>query len=221
MVGTVALTGAVMVEQAAVVTFEPAFAAITAVPAVTSAIEAHGSIHELAAGGEIDQVVAMLERDPGELDRRDWQGMTPLAVAAWHGQLDLVATLLDHGAQPDLKNNNGLTPLFCAVDRGRPKLARLLIENGADVTTRGYEGRSLVHMAARAGDTWVLKQAIAHGGDVSASDRGGVKPMEFAVWGNYQGAIRELTSLGAARSELPNPHLKWLDKGYSKHLHIS
>ncbi len=221
MVGTVTLTSAVLVEQTAVINPAPVVAEVESQPTPYKASSVQAAIHDLAAAGNVAQIATLLDHDASQIDQQNEQGMTPLAVAAWNGHLELVADLLARGAQPDLKNHNGLTALFCAVDRGRVDLARLLIQNGADVLTHGYDGRSLVHMAARSGDAWVLNQAIAQGADVSAPDRSGVRPLDLAAWGRHETAIRSLTKLGAKRSDLPNPHVK-LDKNReSKHLHVS
>jgi len=215
------LTGAVMVQQAPSLSLD-SVVAIAGDDLLLPAINSEQlSVHDLAAAGNREQLSALLDRDATRLELRDSKGMTPLAVAAWNGHLDLIADLLVRGAQPDLKNSNGLTPLFCAVDRGRSELARLLIDNGADVMTRGYDGRGLIHMAARSGDTWVLDRAIALGADVSEPDRHGVKPLDLAVWGDHKQAIRTLNQLNATRSELPNPYVKHKKNLDSKHFRIS
>ncbi len=221
MIGAVVLTGTVMVQQTPSLSLESATGAVDGRSLLTVGLDKNISVHEMAMGGKREQLNALLDRDVALLDQQDYRGVTPLAIAAWNGHLDLVGDLLTRGADPDLKNFNGLTPLFCAVDRGRSDLARLLIDNGANIMTRGYDGRGLIHMAARSGDTWVLSQAITLGADVSRADRRGVRPLDLAVWGNKNGAIRALEELNATRSDLPNPHEKSQKNADSKHSHVS
>jgi len=223
-VGSLAWTGAVLVEQVPPLTVDtvgPPVAVIENEPGLTPAFVDQRSIHDLAAAGDTKQIALLLDHDSALLDLADAKGLTPLAIAAWNGHLELVSDLLARGANADRKNNNGLTPLFCAVDRGRATLARLLIENGADVTTRGFDGRGMIHMAARSGDTWVLIRAIEQGADVSAPDRSGGTPLDLAVWGKHDHAIRTLEKRDAKRSNLPNPHEKIHKKADLKNFHVS
>lgn len=65
---------------------------------------------------------------------------TPLMIAAWEGQLEMVKALVDNGAclnQQDKKN--GFTALIKAVFRNKDDIVRFLLEAGADKTISSYE----------------------------------------------------------------------------------
>jgi ankyrin repeat protein len=59
--------------------------------------------------------------------------MTPIFRAANMGFCDSVKVLLDHNADPDLRNDKGLNALHTAVVNGRLDVVRLLVQRGADV----------------------------------------------------------------------------------------
>jgi len=59
-------------------------------------------------------------------------GGTALHHAAWHGQVDRIAMLLDAGEEVDVVTYWGLTPLHVAVLRNQDAAALLLLERGAD-----------------------------------------------------------------------------------------
>jgi beta-lactamase regulating signal transducer with metallopeptidase domain len=166
-----------------------------------------------SATGNLATVANILEQDPGLLNAQTQRGMTPLAVAAWNDQLDVVEYLITRGADLDVKNHNGLTPLFCAVDRSRRSMTRLLVGAGANLTTRGYLGRTLLHMAARSGDTKLVRTLIDQGARVNARDASGVTPLDLAVWHRKPSVASILTNQGAVRSSSERPSFFKLKNG--------
>jgi len=64
---------------------------------------------------------------------------------------DIVALLLDHGAEVNAPDRNGVTPLMLAVhERGFPEIVKFLIEKGAQVDARSNNGSTPLHRAAQA-----------------------------------------------------------------------
>jgi len=59
-------------------------------------------------------------------------GDTALVLAAQLGHEDIVAYLLDHGANPKLANPQGDTPLSVAAEQGHAKVVALLLAKGVD-----------------------------------------------------------------------------------------
>jgi hypothetical protein len=90
--------------------------------------------------GDIDRVRELLEQDPSLADRVGQHGGyylgagAPLANAASAGRMDIVLLLLDHGADPNLREEqyapNGRA-LYSAVYHGHYDIAKLLLERGA------------------------------------------------------------------------------------------
>ena len=48
--------------------------------------------------GNLEEVIEMVEDDPSVVDITNNDGMTPLYYASYHGLVDMVTYLLDHGA---------------------------------------------------------------------------------------------------------------------------
>jgi ankyrin repeat protein len=67
----------------------------------------------------------MITRDRGGSSR------TPLHLALLGGHRDVARLLVDHGADPDVRDSVGQTPFSIASDEGHRKLAQFL--SGADV----------------------------------------------------------------------------------------
>jgi hypothetical protein len=78
--------------------------------------------------------------DPNEPSRWGWhhenKGETPLTAAARWGRTDAVRLLLEHGADPNLRDFGSEfpndTPLTTAVIHGHLDVCRVLLEAGAD-----------------------------------------------------------------------------------------
>ena len=166
---------------------------------------ATGSIHEAAAAGDLNRVTEILANDPSGLNAIDNNKMTPVALAAWCDQYEVVDYLIDLGADVDLINYNGLSPLFCALDRGRREMALLFIDGGADPFFRGYRGRSLLHMAARTGHAEIIRTLVTRGVDVNTADVDGYTPLDVASWHPTPAIVELLTDLGGLPSGIAPP----------------
>lgn len=62
--------------------------------------------------------------------------ITPLHVAAKWGKANMVALLLDRGANIEAKTRDGLTPLHCAARSGHEQVVDMLLERGAPISAK-------------------------------------------------------------------------------------
>lgn len=90
----------------------------------------------IAESGEIDELEAVLER--ADINARNEHGMTALMRAAYHGRVQMVRVLLEHGADPNVARNDNFTALSLAAFFGHAEIVETLISHGAktDVVTR-------------------------------------------------------------------------------------
>jgi len=71
-------------------------------------------------------------RDDGsfeELDSQDQSGFAPLHYAVIGGSAEIVATLLQKGANRSLKDSVGKTALYLAVENGHQDIVKLLLQH--------------------------------------------------------------------------------------------
>ncbi len=73
---------------------------------------------------------------------------TPLLAAVREGLDEIVARLLDHGADPNLETATWMSPLAVACQRGDRAMAELLIGRGADVNAARSKHASPIEAAA-------------------------------------------------------------------------
>jgi uncharacterized protein len=140
----------------------------------------------LAAGAEVDPFV-----DNTPVSRRNFGGSprinfaTPLMRAAYSADVTLVRLLLDHGANPLVRNSDNETPLLAAAgygwidgySQGRSNLERLetikvLVERGADVNWACNHGITPLMVAANFGVTDIIQYLVDQGADLAAHDLG-------------------------------------------------
>ena len=70
---------------------------------------------------------------------------------------EIIARLIDEGADIGHQNQWGRAPLHVAVRRGCAQVARLLIERGADLHATTNEGWTPLHVAYRSGHPRLVK----------------------------------------------------------------
>ena len=135
--------------------------------------------------GLIGFVIGALERDPSLASRR-FGGRTLLHYASGAGCLEVVASSLGLGTDPDIQQGGGQTPLYCvanecASDQG-PEVVRALVRAGADVNACGGVTRATaLHMAARRGYVEIARALLDCGAAIDARDRKGDTPLQRAL----------------------------------------
>jgi ankyrin repeat protein len=126
-------------------------------------------------------------------------GETPLMAASRSGNPDVIAQLIDKGANVNARGPRGQTALMWAVDD--LEKTRLLIDRGADVNAQSDAGRTpLLIAAGRFGSGAVLKLLLDRGANPSVNSPGLVGPMTPLTEAAYTGdetVLRMLIDRGA------------------------
>ncbi len=77
------------------------------------------------------EAVEYMVGDDININYRGENGCTPLHIAAWNGNLDIVRMLLDAGAKVNLRDDDGMTPLRRVSGEHASDIIALLKEHGA------------------------------------------------------------------------------------------
>ena len=142
--------------------------------------DARGGVFKqpVLAFNDLPDAVAVWLLDRGaDLGAQDGYGLTPLLSRARHfqGRLDV---LLDHGADPNQRDNKGETALHKAAKVGNADNVRLLIQRGADPLAVNHGGRTplLTAMVESSNATLDGTAAVA---EVLLPAMGGAVPDEY------------------------------------------
>src|ERR1700733_414874 len=125
-------------------------------------------------------IIKKLLKHKADVAIADRNGNTPLHIAAWGstGKLELIALLLDHGAEINRKNNKGETVLMISChDLER---TQYLIRHGADINLKDSEGKTAQHRACEWNYSSVAHYLIDVGAAVNDADNKGNTPLIYA-----------------------------------------
>jgi uncharacterized protein len=75
----------------------------------------------------------------------------PIQSAAAAGHVKIVMLLLNHKANPNVREQGGYTPLHAAAQNGDAQMIRSLLYNGADLGARSNDGKLPIDLANEAG----------------------------------------------------------------------
>lgn len=140
------------------------------------------TIYEAASIGDITTIKKYLQDNPGLVNSYSVDGFTPLGLASFFNQADIVELLLEKGADPNIATANDfkVAPLHSACATSDIEIARLLIANGADVNKKQMAGVTPLHSAAHNGQTELVKLLLQNGADVNAITDNEKTPLAMA-----------------------------------------
>ncbi|VDI13854.1 Hypothetical predicted protein, partial [Mytilus galloprovincialis] len=83
-------------------------------------------------------------------------GSSPLHLACFMGNIDIVSCLLHHNADINMTKEDGTTPLFFACEVGHEDIVCLLLDKGADKQICRLDGASPLTIATDNGHTSIV-----------------------------------------------------------------
>ncbi len=172
-------------------------------------------IHYAVAADSPRRICEILRRNPAALDRRDEYGTPPLHIAAELWRRDVVAMLLEAGADVrivDAHNDTVMHKLAmglydAALDAFGPRradelhvrdpkeqvqIAKLLLRSGADANARNWSSITPLHRAVRGNRVGYVRALLDAGADVNAANNAGDTPLRPAVTDPRRIAIARL-----------------------------
>ena len=137
----------------------------------------------------------LLERGANVNTRRN-DDQTPLHVASYFRNVEIVCLFLDHGADPEAnaEGSVGEKPLhrvsygdseYGSQENG-VRVTQVLLERGADVSTRRNDQWTPLHVASHLGEFGIVQVLIDHGAEVDAVDDFGKTPLHEVSQGIYE-----------------------------------
>ena len=148
------------------------------------------------------EIIDLLLQHGADPRARDPKGYTPIDHAL--SSVDMLQTLVDHGAPVNESERSIPSPLFLAVQSRQPDAVRFLLEHGADPNDRAVQCRedlrcsglrTALHEAvdSRSGDvryiTELTSMLLRAGANPNVVDRHNRTPLYYAaVRGNLRGA---------------------------------
>ncbi|XP_077639841.1 ankyrin repeat domain-containing protein 16 [Lonchura striata] len=150
-------------------------------------------IHEAVSMGHQECVSFLLERGASVdcLKKADW---TPLMMACTRKNLGVIKTLVEHGANPLLRNKDGWNCFHIASREGHPQVLRYLLDVSPSCwDTESTTGRTPLHTAAMHGCSQVVELLLERCQyQPDSRDSCGVTPFMDALQNGHVGIARLL-----------------------------
>ncbi|MDP6795652.1 MAG: ankyrin repeat domain-containing protein [Verrucomicrobiota bacterium] len=155
---------------------------------------------QAASDGDVEAVEAHIAAETN-LDDKHSTGYAPLHYAVMKTWPEVVALLLEAGADPDVTNSQAKTPLDLAISGSKEEIIDLLLEAGALVEAPADS----LHALAWSNDVLGVKLHIYAGTDIDMMDEFGNIPLLLAVEQGHIG-VAELLIQHEASLEVGDEH---------------
>jgi len=120
----------------------------------------------------------LIARHPHAIEATGHMGRRPMHIAVEDANNEMIAFLLDAGADVNGTRERGDTPVFWAPNA---TIADTLIDAGANFHATDFSGREPVHWAAQFARPDVISLLLDRGCDVNIADDSGHTPLHWAT----------------------------------------
>ncbi|KAG4402630.1 hypothetical protein GLYMA_02G243400v4 [Glycine max] len=135
-------------------------------------------VNSAAFNGDMYQLKGLI-RAGADPNKADYDGRSPLHLAASRGYEDITIFLIQERVDVNIIDNFGNTPLLEAVKNGHDRVASLLVKEGASMKIENA-GSFLCTAVAR-GDSDYLKRLLSNGMDPNLKDYDYRSPLHVAA----------------------------------------
>uniref|UniRef100_A0A914H7B7 Non-specific serine/threonine protein kinase n=1 Tax=Globodera rostochiensis TaxID=31243 RepID=A0A914H7B7_GLORO len=116
-------------------------------------------------------------------------GESPLHVACGNGFQELVAFLIELGADPALEDGRGDTALIWAARNGHAHLFNTFILSPVLINATNSIGETALHLATRYAQGQAVLSLLERGADPQLQDKHGETPLHIAAWDGQSGLL--------------------------------
>jgi len=167
------------------------------------------SIQDAIVRGKIDLVKEMISENPKRVNIKNQDGWSPLFLASWTVNKELVEFLTLNGANVNTSDKNGYTPLHNVIagadyNEDAYEIVVFLVENGSIINSSSFEGLTPLHWAARSGKANIAEFLIINGANIDAKDNVGDTPLHIASKNGHLSFVEKIMELGGKVEILNN-----------------
>ena len=132
---------------------------------------------------------------PGSESDNNFQ-VTALMIAAYHGDVKTVSSLLQKDDNVCARNINGHTALCYAIDKGHMKVVDLLLAYEANIDEVDSDGWTILHRCVRHGSVSKVKTCLTAGVNINITNSDGDTPLIIAAKNGLEDVANLLITSG-------------------------
>ena len=141
--------------------------------------DANGHFIRAVKNGQNELVQLLLNQGVVTPNLIKVNGQTPLHIAIDGGHSKMIKTLLDAGANPEIKDSRGQTALLQAINSGDDKVVTTLLAANANPDVKNNNGETALHVACQKRNLGIIKQLLMHGADLGNPDPVNRPPADY------------------------------------------
>jgi ankyrin repeat protein len=148
-----------------------------------------------AQSGNLAELAAAVDENPGQLNQAGPGGWQPLHLAAHFGHAECVRYLLASGADPMARSANSLDNLaiHAAAAGKHTAIVEMLLDAGTPVDATQHGGFTALHAAAHSGLQDMVELLLRRGADPSILTADGRTAASYAQENNHTEIVQRLS----------------------------
>lgn len=146
----------------------------------TQLLCAQADIFELARRGSVQEVQAVVKETPNVLNAKDQRGSTPLVLACYYNNIEVVSYLIQKVDDINGSTKDG-SPLMAAAVKGYNSIAQLLLDAGADPMIEDMNNTTALHYAAMFKNHELAQLLLDAGADPNHKNNVGQSPKDYVI----------------------------------------
>ncbi|KAJ5921449.1 hypothetical protein N7466_009775 [Penicillium verhagenii] len=119
-------------------------------------------LFSLVKTGDLEPIKKALSKG-ANVNKKDLDGLTALAIASSCGYQQVVSMLLEHKAKTEIKGKNSETALFLAAQKDHEGIVKLLLLNGANPDGPNVQGKTALSQAVTNGNLSIARLLLEKG----------------------------------------------------------
>lgn len=148
-------------------------------------------IFQIARKGNVEELKSYLKANPNTLNSVNENGSTPLILACYYNNIDVVRELVYQGADIDSKIDMG-TALMAAVVKGNDDIVLFLLEKGANPNLKDSNQSTALIYATLFKNKEIMSMLIKYKADKNLKDARNLTALDYAKQFNNEELIQIL-----------------------------
>ncbi|KAG5013672.1 hypothetical protein AAZX31_09G195500 [Glycine max] len=148
-------------------------------------------LHMAARSGDLIAVNSILASNPLAVNSRDKHSRTPLHLAAFSGQAEVVTYLSKHKADVGASAMDDMAAIHFASQKGHLEVVRALLSAGASLKAATRKGMTSLHYAVQGSHMELVKYLAKKGASLGAKTKAGKTPLDLATNGEIRSFLED------------------------------